>query len=152
MSHNSSRAGNFFRRPFHRSSTISTSPSDLSMLCRCQQVEKLRVKSCFLYLCHCPLTDYSGCYREPDIRLIIEMALRVACTDRLRQLEASSVSPVRSYGQTESQRMENDFDASEFRIAALWASYRDSRLSFAFSASCATPPCASATFCKCHQK
>jgi hypothetical protein len=71
-----------------------------------------------MYLCQWSLTDGSGCYREPDIRLIIEMALRVACTDRLRQLEASSGSPVRGNGQAESQRMEKGFETSEFWITA----------------------------------
>lgn len=76
------------------------------------------VESCFLYLCQWSLTDCSGCYREPDIRMIIEMALRVACTDRLRQLKTNSESLVRSNGQAESQHMEESFEASEFWIAS----------------------------------
>ncbi len=41
--------------------------------------------------------------------MIIEMALRLACTDRLRQLETNSESPVRGKGQAETQRMEEEW-------------------------------------------
>jgi hypothetical protein len=41
-------------------------------------------RSCFLYLCQWSFTDGSGPCREPDIRMIVEMVLGVACTDRLR--------------------------------------------------------------------
>lgn len=65
----------------------------------------------FLYLCQWSLTDSSGCYREPDIRMIVEMVLRVKRTDLLRQLNTSSGSPVRSNGRAESQRTEKGFEA-----------------------------------------
>ena len=57
-------------------------------------------------------------YREPDIRMISEMALRVTCINLLQQLETNSGSPVRGNGKAESQRMEEGFEASEFWIAA----------------------------------
>lgn len=50
--------------------------------------------------------------------MIIEMALRVACTDLHRQLEANSKLAVRGNGQAESQRMEKGFETSEFWITA----------------------------------
>ena len=53
------------------------------------------------------------------VSVIAEMGLRVACTDRFRQLETNRGLPVRGNGQAESQRMKEGFEASEFWIAAL---------------------------------
>lgn len=45
--------------------------------------------------------------------MIVEMGLRVACTDLHRQLEAGSRSAVRGNGHAESQCMEMGFEASD---------------------------------------